>query len=139
VGPSPADQAAEVARLRRELDRVDERDILKQAALIGPGDGPEMSYAFIHDRVATLPIQVMCEVLGVSRSGYYAWASRPESLQAAADRDLAAEIRVAHEGSRGRYGSPRVHAMLRAHGRRVGRIRPTWQPPHPMPRRTNTH
>ena len=35
VGPSPADQAAEIARLRRELDRVRmERDILKQAALI---------------------------------------------------------------------------------------------------------
>jgi transposase InsO family protein len=38
-------------------------------------------------------------------------------------RDLAAQIRVAHEASRGRYGSPRVHAELCAHGRRVGRKR----------------
>jgi transposase InsO family protein len=50
-------------------------------------------------------------------------AGRPESARAAADRDLAGEIRVAHEASHGRYGSPRVHAELRAHGRRVGRKR----------------
>src|SRR5436305_250150 len=71
----------------------------------------------------TIPIQIMCEVLGVSRSGYYAWASRPESARAVEDRTVAAEIRTAHADSRGRYGSPRVHAALRAHGRRVGRKR----------------
>ncbi len=65
----------------------------------------------------------MCEVLGVSRSGYYDWSSRPESARSAEDRVVAAEIRTAHEASRGRYGSPRVHAALRAHGRRVGRKR----------------
>ena len=82
-----------------------------------------MSYACIRDHVADYPIQVMCAVLGVSRSGYYDWASRPESARAVEDRAVAAEIRVAHEASRGRYGSPRVHAALRAHGRRVGRKR----------------
>jgi transposase InsO family protein len=82
-----------------------------------------VSYGFIRDHLATFPVQLLCEVLGVSRSGYYAWASRPESARAAADRDLAAAIHVSHEGSRGRYGSPRVHAELRAHGRRVGRKR----------------
>ena len=78
---------------------------------------------FIHDHVADFPIQIMCAALGVSRSGYYAWASRDESARAAADRALAAEIRAAHAASRGRYGSPRVHAELRARGRRVGRKR----------------
>jgi len=82
-----------------------------------------VSYAFIRDHVAAFPISVMCEVLQVSRSGYYDWAGRKESAHAAADRVLAAEIRAAHAGSRGRYGSPRVHAELRAHGRRVGRKR----------------
>ena len=82
-----------------------------------------MSYAFIRGHVAAFPVQVMCEALGVSRSGYCAWAGRPESARAAADRDPAAEVRVAHEASRGRHGSPRVHAELRAHGRRVGRER----------------
>ncbi len=78
---------------------------------------------FIHDHVADFPVQVMCEVLGVSRGGYYAWASRAESARAADDRTLAAEIRAAYEASRGRYGSPRVHAELRARGRRIGRKR----------------
>ena len=67
---------------------------------------------------ATFPVQVMCEMPGVSRSGYYAWASRPESARAVEDRAVAAEIRVAPAASRGRYGSPRVHAELRAPGRR---------------------
>ncbi|HEV7267340.1 MAG TPA: hypothetical protein VGN83_20880 [Falsiroseomonas sp.] len=46
--------------------------------------------------VADFPVNVMCEALGVSRSGYYGWASRAESARAAADRALAAEIRAAH-------------------------------------------
>ena len=78
---------------------------------------------FIRDNVADFPVQLMCEVLAVSRSGYYAWASRPESARAVADQALSVEIRAAHAASRGRYGSPRVHAELRAHGRRVGRKR----------------
>ena len=82
-----------------------------------------MSYGFIRDHVAVFPVSTMCEVLEVSRSGYYDWVSRPESARAAADRAIAAEIRAAHSNSRGRYGSPRVHAELRAHGRRVARKR----------------
>ena len=82
-----------------------------------------MSYAFIAENVADFPVQAMCAVLGVSRSGYYAWVSRPESPRDQADGALASAIRDAHEASRGRYGSPRVHAELRAQGRQVSRKR----------------
>jgi putative transposase len=82
-----------------------------------------VSYGFIRSNVADFPVQLMCKVLEVSRSGYYAWISRAKSARAAADRTLAAEIRTSHEASRGRYDSPRVHAELRAHGRRIGRKR----------------
>jgi putative transposase len=82
-----------------------------------------MSYAFIRDHVAAFPVSLMCQVLGVSRSGYYEWASRPVSSPALGDQALATEIQAVHAGSRGRYGSPRVHAELRARGRRVGRKR----------------
>ena len=82
-----------------------------------------MSYGFIAENVADFPVQVLCEVLGVSRSGYYAWAKRPESARSLGDTALAGAIRNAHAASRGRYGSPRVHAELRAQGRQVGRKR----------------
>jgi transposase InsO family protein len=65
----------------------------------------------------------MCKVLGLSASGYYAWRGRPESERAAANRILLEEIRAIHATSSGTYGSPRVHAVLRGHGRRIGRAR----------------
>ncbi|MBL8932388.1 MAG: IS3 family transposase [Kineosporiaceae bacterium] len=57
-------------------------------------------------------VAVACRVLEVSRSGYYEWHDRPESARAVADADLVETIRAVHEGSRGTYGSPRVHAEL---------------------------
>lgn len=65
----------------------------------------------------------MCNILGLSASGYYAWRERPESPRAAANRALLEEIRVIHATSSGTYGSPRAHAVLRAHGRRIGHVR----------------
>jgi transposase InsO family protein len=62
----------------------------------------------------------MCAVLEVSPSGYYAWRDRPESARRAADRGLAADIRRIHADNRAVYGSPRMHAALRAEGRRIG-------------------
>lgn len=65
----------------------------------------------------------MCRVLGVSRSGYYAWRKRGPSEHDQEDVVLAAEIVDAFEESRGTYGSPRVHAELQARGFQVGRKR----------------
>jgi len=64
---------------------------------------------------------MMCRLLGVSASGYYAWRTRPESSRLKSDRTLLAEIRRVHRDSKGVYGSPRVHAELVAKGIRVGR------------------
>ena len=68
-------------------------------------------------------VRVMCSVLEVSASGHYAWRTRPESTRSQADRVLLESIRRVHAGSRRRYGSPRVHAVLQAEGQRVGRNR----------------
>ena len=65
----------------------------------------------------------MCRLLGVSPSGYYAWVKRRPSRRARADADLTEQIRVAHAGSRGTYGAPRVQAELAAKGIRAGRKR----------------
>lgn len=65
----------------------------------------------------------MCRLLGVSRSGYYAWKKRPPSQRAQANARLTERIREIHAWSRGTYGSPRMHAELRDRGIRVGQNR----------------
>ena len=69
---------------------------------------------------AVYPVTVMCEVLGVSRSGYYAWLERPPSKRAIANEELTERIRAIHKESRETYGSPRILAELRDEGERVG-------------------
>ena len=69
------------------------------------------------------PIATQCRVLGVSASGYYAWAVRPASARATVDAALMEQIRVIHTRSRGTYGERRVHAELAALGIHVGRKR----------------
>ena len=82
-----------------------------------------MRFVFIHAERARYPVRVLCSVLDVSRSGYYAWIDRPGAARTAADEQLAVEIVAAHQRSRATYGSPRVHSELRARGIRVGRKR----------------
>jgi putative transposase len=65
----------------------------------------------------------MCRVLGVSRSGYYAWASRPPCERSVVNAALVVEIRRVHADSDGTYGSRRVHAQLRRDGHEVNRKR----------------
>jgi putative transposase len=65
----------------------------------------------------------MCKVLEVSTQGFYAWCRRGPSPRKLDEASLAARIKAIHAGSRGRYGSPRVHAQLRKEGVRVGRKR----------------
>lgn len=82
-----------------------------------------MKFAFIAAEKALYPIAVLCEVVGVTRSGYYAWSDRPASSKKIADAQLLVEIRAAMKRGRGAYGSPRVHLDLRARGIRVSRKR----------------
>jgi transposase InsO family protein len=65
----------------------------------------------------------MCAKLEVSRSGFYAWIKRPRSAHAQRDRELARRVERHFEASAGTYGSPRIHALLRREGERVGRKR----------------
>src|SRR5688572_13415516 len=66
---------------------------------------------------------MMCRALDVTRSGYYAWKERAPSERSRRDRQLAVHVRATFAASRRRYGSPRVHAELRAQGVRVARKR----------------
>jgi transposase InsO family protein len=82
-----------------------------------------MKFAFIAREKATYPVDLLCSVLGVSRSGFYASQGRPLAARDREDQQLAVHVAAAHRASRGRYGSPRVHRELRAQGQEVGRHR----------------
>jgi len=80
-----------------------------------------MRYICINRRRSQYPVIMMCRVLKVSRSGYYAWRVRPESQRSKTDRELTRVIRRLHADSDGVYGSPKITADLRDEGYRHGR------------------
>jgi transposase InsO family protein len=82
-----------------------------------------MRIKFIAAQKANFPLTVLCRVLQVSRSGFYAGVNRPPCPRQLADTELGTRIRAIHAASRGTYGSPRVHAALRREHRCVARKR----------------
>ncbi|MET8146705.1 IS3 family transposase [Sphaerisporangium sp. NPDC005288] len=117
----------ELARLRREVRQLrEEREILKEGrGFLRSGDGSaEMKYRLIDAEKARHGVSLLARVLGVSRQGYYAWKNRGPSARARQDEALTETITKIHAGSRGTYGSPRVHAELAEEfGVRIGRKR----------------
>jgi putative transposase len=81
------------------------------------------AFKLIEAEKASHSIPLLCKLLGVSRSGYYAWRNRPPSKRARFDAVLSEKIETIHRNSRATYGAPRVHAELRAIGIRCGRKR----------------
>ena len=82
-----------------------------------------MRFRFVAAERAAFPVRTLCRVAGASASGFYAWLRRGPGCRARDDDGLARRIAAIFAASRRTYGSPRVHAELRAHGRRVGRKR----------------
>lgn len=79
-----------------------------------------MRYACIAQHEDSFAVSLMCRVLVVARSGFYAWRRRAPSARATRDGQLRQRIRAIHTASRGRYGRPRIHQALRRQGIRVG-------------------
>ncbi|WP_407288853.1 IS3 family transposase [Streptomyces sp. BP-8] len=86
------------------------------------------TYAFIEAEKPTHGVAVLCQLLKVARSSFYAWlaAAKTRAARQAADEALTHEITVIHLGSSGTYGVPRVHAKLQRLGQRVNRKRVAW-------------
>ena len=80
-------------------------------------------YRFIAAQKADHRVSMLCRTLGVSRSGFYSWASRPPSARRRKDTDLLERLRAVHQMSRGTYGAARIHAELAADGHRHGKKR----------------
>ena len=80
-----------------------------------------MRYACIDRRRNQYPVRMMCRLLEVSRSGYYAWRVRPESQRVKTDRQLLKRIRQIHADSDGVYGAVKIAAELNEEGYPCGR------------------
>lgn len=88
-----------------------------------------MKFAFIADMVmdgdrmpreCRFPVKFMCEMLGVSRQGYYAWVRREPSKRKVDDEKLTEMIKEIHEENKRRYGIDRIHRELARRGVRTG-------------------
>ena len=82
-----------------------------------------MTYPVVERLSGGHSVQRLCAVLGVSRSGYYAWRRRPATPRALEDRRLKQQILSIHSETMGRYGTPRIERSLRRRGVRTSRKR----------------
>ncbi|RUP29429.1 MAG: IS3 family transposase [Curvibacter sp.] len=106
-------QDVEIARLRKEVAKLKvERDILKK----GRGllrEGVDVKFGFVAKHRGAWPVNLMCEALGVSRGGFYAWLTRPRSLRSLSDEVLGAQVHQSFVRSDRTYGARRVwHDVL---------------------------
>jgi len=110
---------AEVARLKRELARTKaERDILKSHCLLH--EGADMKFGFVAKHRDVWPIRRLCEALGVTCAGFYAWLKRPRSARACLDEALTTSIQRSFAESDRTYGARRVRRDLLDWGYRCG-------------------
>src|SRR5206468_1064934 len=73
-------------------------------------------YAFVDGHREEFPVELMCRVLGISKSGYFAWTTRDHSPRESRRNELVVKIEKIHKGSRNTYGSPRVFRILKGMG-----------------------
>jgi len=78
-----------------------------------------VKYGWINDHTGEFDVVVMCDVLGVCRSAFYAWLHEPLRKRQAYRDELAMRIAEVQRDTRGVYGSPRVTVELNARGVRV--------------------
>jgi putative transposase len=80
-------------------------------------------YRFVAAERVSYPVRMLCRIVGVAVSGFYAWLRRDPSRRQEDDRRVSKRIAAIFSGSRQTYGSPRVHAELREAGVQVSRKR----------------
>ncbi len=119
-----AARKTETQRLRREVKRLEEVEILRKAAAFCPGDRVT-KFAFVSAERANHAVSTLCRVIGASVSGFYAWlrAIPSQNRHAEAEAELRGHIGRIFAAKRQVYGSPRIHAELRREGYRHSRRR----------------
>ncbi len=82
-----------------------------------------MRYRFIERERQSYPVERLCKMMEVSRSGFYGWRRRPKSKRAQQDEGLTRQIHHIYAQNRRVYGAPRIHAELRDQDIRCSRKR----------------
>ncbi|MDY0992778.1 IS3 family transposase [Pantoea agglomerans] len=115
-----SDAQAEIRRLQKELKRVtDERDIFKKSRGV-LRKAVRLRYAFIRDNICCWPVRLLCRVLDVHPSGFYAWLQQPHSQRHQADLRLTGQIKQFWLESGCVYGYRKIHLDLRDSGQQCG-------------------
>ncbi|MGW8289784.1 IS3 family transposase [Klebsiella pneumoniae] len=121
-----SDAQAEIRRLQKELKRVtDERDILKKSRGV-LRKAVRLRYAFIRDNTCCWPVRLLCRVLDVHPSGFYAWLQQPHSQRHQADLRLTGQIKQFWLESGCIYGYRKIHLDLRDSGQQCG-VNRVWR------------
>ncbi|MGV6634841.1 IS3 family transposase [Klebsiella pneumoniae] len=121
-----SDAQAEIRRLQKELKRVtDERDIFKKSRGV-LRKAVRLRYAFIRDNTCCWPVRLLCRVLDVHPSGFYAWLQQPHSQRHQADLRLTGQIKQFWLESGCIYGYRKIHLDLRDSGQQCG-VNRVWR------------
>ncbi|HHD2846186.1 IS3 family transposase [Klebsiella quasipneumoniae subsp. similipneumoniae] len=121
-----SDAQAEIRRLQKELKRVtDERDIFKKSRGV-LRKAVQLRYAFIRDNTCCWPVRLLCRVLDVHPSGFYAWLQQPHSQRHQADLRLTGQIKQFWLESGCVYGYRKIHLDLRDSGQQCG-VNRVWR------------
>ncbi|HGW8426382.1 TPA: IS3 family transposase, partial [Citrobacter koseri] len=121
-----SDAQAEIRRLQKELKRVtDERDIFKKSRGV-LRKAVRLKYAFIRDNTCCWPVRLLCRVLDVHPSGFYAWLQQPHSQRHQADLRLTGQIKQFWLESGCVYGYRKIHLDLRDSGQQCG-VNRVWR------------
>ncbi|WP_085956515.1 IS3 family transposase [Klebsiella pneumoniae] len=121
-----SDAQAEIRRLQKELKRVtDERDIFKKSRGV-LRKAVRLRYAFIRDNICCWPVRLLCRVLDVHPSGFYAWFKQPYSQRHQVDLRLTGQIKQFWLESGCVYGYRKIHLDLRDSGQHCG-VNRVWR------------
>ncbi|WP_420267773.1 IS3 family transposase [Klebsiella pneumoniae] len=121
-----SDAQAEIRRLQKELKRVtDERDIFKKSRGV-LRKAVRLRYAFIRDNICCWPVRLLCRVLDVHPSGFYAWFKQPYSQRHQVDLRLTGQIKQFWLESGCVYGYRNIHLDLRDSGQQCG-VNRVWR------------
>ncbi|EKT1335443.1 IS3 family transposase [Salmonella enterica] len=121
-----SDAQAEILRLQKGLKRVtDERDIFKKSRGV-LRKAVRLRYAFIRDNTRCWPVRLLCRVLDVHPSGFYAWLQQPHSQREQANQMLTGQIKQFWLESGCVYGYRKIHLDLRDTGQQCG-VNRVWR------------